>query len=37
MFLNIDILGSTDKGAISDHFFDVFSGKDARIELNPEK
>ena len=35
MFLNIDIFSSTDKWAISDHFFDVFSGQDARIELNP--
>ena len=35
MFLNIDIFSSTDKWAISDHFFDVFSGQDDRIELNP--
>ena len=35
MFLNIDIFSSTEKWAISDHFFDVFSGQDARIELNP--
>ena len=35
MFLNIDIFSSTDKWAISDHFFDVFSGRNAQIELNP--
>ena len=35
MFLNIDIFHSTDKWEISNHFFDVFSGQDARIELNP--
>ena len=35
MFLNIDIFSSTDKWAISDHFLDVFSIQDARIELNP--
>ena len=35
MFLNIDIYSSTDKWAISDHFFDVFSGQDDWIELNP--
>ena len=35
MFPNIDIFSSTDKWAISDLFFDVFSGQDARIELNP--
>ena len=33
--LKIDIFSLTDKRAISDHFFDVFSGQDARIELNP--
>ena len=35
MFLNIGIFSSTDKWAISDHFFDVFSGQDDWIELNP--
>ena len=35
MSLNIDIFSSTEKWAISDQFFDVFSGQDARIELNP--
>ena len=35
MFLNIDIFCSTDKLAIFDHFFPVFSGLDAWIELNP--
>ena len=35
MFLNIGIISSTDKWAISDHFFDVFWGQDDRIELNP--
>ena len=35
MFLNIDIFSLTEKWAISDHFFDVFSGQYARIELNP--
>ena len=35
MSLNTDIFSSTEKLAISDHFFDDFSGQDARIELNP--
>ena len=35
MSLNFDIFGSTDKWAKSDQFFNVFSGQDARIELNP--
>ena len=35
MSLKIDIFSLTDKWAKSDHFFDVFSGQDARIELNP--
>ena len=35
MSLKIDIFSLTDKWAKSDHFFDVFSGQDAQIELNP--
>ena len=35
MSLKIDIFSLTEKLAKSDHFFDVFSGQDARIELNP--